>query len=425
MTKTSKPKLKTCTICASELPATKDYFYGHKYRADGLNNECKACDDEKRKRNRKNRNDENSQIHGILEGRVDEHVLMHDIKRARVAAGVVARNEIFLKGLEDLMAKNPLPPAVPYKGKKAVKTARILNLMLSDLHYGSDLITDEAGFQYGVTEEARRTAAVVKAAADWKRQYRDETVLYVHLIGDIIQGKLHDPEAGAPLAEQFQRSIWNLGQALRFLASEFKEVKVFTAPGNHGRRKDRHPDRAVNQKWDGIENMIYASLKMSLEKACPNVTVEIPLKPYYVYEAFDQRGFMTHGDTVLNVGFPNKLINVESVRKQINEINNVEKAQLFGVGHVHVASSTRLPNNVVLITNGCLVPSDEYAQSIGIMSTACCQQIWESVPGIIIGHRMEILVDEKTDKDSSLDDIVKPYPGPAEFGKASNARKSR
>jgi len=418
-------KTKTCTVCGEDFPATTDFFYRHRSHADGLNNDCKACNDDKRRAHRASiREEENRQIKEILEERADEQIQMHDVKRGRTAANVLVRNQIFLGSLDALMEKHPLPPAIPYKGKKNVKTARILNLMLSDLHYGSDLIAPETGYQYGVTEEARRTAAVVKTAADWKPQYRDETVLYVHLIGDVIQGKLHDKEANAPLAEQFQRALWNLEQAIRFLSSQFKEVKVFTSPGNHGRRGDRHPDRAINQKWDSIENMIYAALKMAL-KDTPNVSVDIPLKPYYIYEAFDQRGFMTHGDTVLNVGFPNKSINVEHVRKQINEINTLEKAQLFGVGHVHVASSTRLPNNVVLLTNGCLVPSDEYAQAIGIMQTACCQQIWESVPGIIIGHRMEILVDEKTDRDASLDNIVKPFPGPAEFGKVANGRRSR
>jgi hypothetical protein len=340
---------------------------------------------------------------------------IHEEKRNKTTTEVAVRNELFSQELETLYKAHPFPKAQPYKGKSNKKTERILNLMLSDLHYGSDLGLHETGYKYGALEEARRTAAVVAAAADWKRQYRSETVLNVHLLGDIIQGKLHDPEAAAPLTEQVFRAIWNLGQALRFLASEFKFVHVRTSPGNHGRRKDRHPDRAVNQKWDSIENMIYGGLKMHL-LGIPNLQFDIPLKPYYTYPAFDKVGFMTHGDTVLNVGFPGRAIQVESVRKQVNEINNVEHADLFGVGHVHVASNTRLPNGVVLITNGCLTPSDEYAQSIGIIETACSQQIWESVPGIIFGHRMDVFVDSNTDKMTDMDRIVKPYPGTAEFG---------
>ena len=51
------------------------------------------------------------------------------------------------------------------------------------------------------------------------------------------------------------------------------------------------------------------------------------------------------------------------------------------------------------------------AQSIGITNTACCQNLWESVPGYIVGDRREADVDEHTDKDRSLDRIIQPFRG--------------
>ena len=339
-----------------------------------------------------------------FESKVGRTITQNDLK-------VEYRNLAFLSRLEVLMKASPMPPALPYKGKKAKTPGRILNLMLSDLHYGSDITRAETGVRYGPIEEARRTAAVITTTADWKRQYRKETVLYVHLLGDIVEGKLHDVESAAPMAEQFERAVWNLRQSLRFLASEFQQVTIFTSPGNHGRRKDRHHGRAVNQKWDSYENMIYVALKLGLSEV-PNITFNIPRSPYYRYKAFDQKGFMTHGDTVLNVGYPNKAISVESIRRQINEINAKEHCHLFGAGHVHVASNVRLPSGPVLVTNGCLVPSGEFGQSIGIMDTVCCQQIWESVPGVIYGHRMDILIDNTVDKSRSFDSVVRPWKRP-------------
>lgn len=348
-----------------------------------------------------------------------EYMFKHAQKRKRAAMQVRTKNQVVLDELEKLMATHPWPAVNISRqqkaSKKKTKTGRILNLMLSDTHYGSDVSAAETGTRYGPVEEARRTAAVVKEAAGWKRQYRAETELYVHLLGDIIEGKLHDPQSAAPLTEQVHRAWWNLGQALRFLASEFKSVTVFCVPGNHGRLKTRHPDRAVNQKWDSVENMIYGGLKFALADL-KNVKFRIPLTPYYRYKAFDRTGFMTHGDTVLNVGYPNRAINVEGIRRQINEINAAEDhCDLFGAGHVHVASTVRLPS-ATLMTNGCLVPSGEYGQSIGIMATGCCQMLWESVPGIICGHRMEVLVNEDTDKDASLDSIVRPWTNMSKFG---------
>jgi hypothetical protein len=280
--------------------------------------------------------------------------------------------------------------------------------MLSDLHMAADLNEAETGHRFGPVEEARRLSAVVLQAADYKRHYRANTELYVHLLGDIIQGKLHDPEDAAPLTEQVERAVWNLSQALEFLAQEFKKVTVFCTPGNHGRRKDRHPDRAVNQKWDSMEQIIYTCLQFRA-KNVKNLEVKTFRTPFYIYKAFDNKGFMTHGDTVLRPGFPGKSIAIESVRRQVNEINLKEHCQLFGVGHVHTASNTRLPNKVVFLTNGCLLPADEFAQSIGIFDTTCCQQIWESVPGHIFGDRRDAIVDEDTDADKALDKIIRPY----------------
>lgn len=357
----------------------------------------------------------------LLHERVRELSSTHKAKRNRSRLTTMVRNKQLIESLKDLFERHPWPTQrdyVPSKSTKKRGSERILNLMLSDLHYGSDIGAAETGTKYGPVEEARRTAAVVAEVAKWKRQYRNDTTLYVHLLGDIIEGKLHDPESAAPLTEQVHRAWWILGQALRYLSGQFKAVKVFCTPGNHGRRMDRHPDRAVNQKWDSIETMIYGGLKFALADR-KNVVFEIPLTPYYKYKAFDKTGFMTHGDTVLNVGYPNRAINVEGIRRQINEINAKDHCDLFGAGHVHVASTVRLPNGPMLITNGCLVPSGEYGQSIGIMETGCCQMVWESVPGIICGHRMEIIVNETNDADKSLDKIIRPYPGMETFGKRS------
>jgi hypothetical protein len=79
------------------------------------------------------------------------------------------------------------------KPKKNGPTKRILNGLMSDLHFGADLNSEELPLNYTKVEEARRFASVCKGLAQYKPQYRDETKLYIHLAGDIIQGQLHDP----------------------------------------------------------------------------------------------------------------------------------------------------------------------------------------------------------------------------------------
>lgn len=340
-----------------------------------------------------------------------------EIKRNRSATIVAANNSLFKEqlssSLEKMLSKRYFVGKT-YKPRKKEKTNRIVNVSLSDLHYGAALDPREVPLPYGPVEEARRTAAVAQQVAEFKLQYRDETELYIHIKGDIIQNQLHDPRDGEPLAHQAAAAMHYLTQFIVFQASKFKKVTVWCTPGNHGRFTSRHKDRATNQKWDSIENTIYYAVKLST-KHIPNVSVNIPYTPYYTYEAFGMHGFMTHGDTVLKVGFPSSSIDVKGARKQINEINakrgEAEKYRIFGAGHVHSASWVKLPGNIYLMTNGCLIPTDAYAQSIGISDTACCQNVWETVPGRMVGDRREADVNEHIDKDKSLDKIIEPFFG--------------
>lgn len=334
----------------------------------------------------------------------------------RAIATSAVRERMFLDELKDVFGKvfaNKIS-VKPYKSKTRAKTKRVLNLLWSDHHYGAMLDPREVPLKFGPVEEARRLAAICRQTADYKRHYRDDTELFIHLAGDMIQGQLHDMRDGAPLAEQFASALHCLTQGISFLASEFKQVTVRCTPGNHGRNTSRHKERATNQKWDSIENMLYSALAVAFQKA-PNVRFDIGYKPYYVYETFGNRGFITHGDSVISPGYPGSNLNIASVRKQINEYNATlkdhEKVTVFAVGHVHVGSIVHLPNGAIFISNGCLIPPDAYAQSIGIFDTSCGQWLWESVPGHAVGDHRFIVVDEHTDKDKSLDAIVQPFKG--------------
>lgn len=295
----------------------------------------------------------------------------------------------------------------PYKSRAKKASQRALNVMLSDLHYGADLRQGEAPQKYGTVEERRRTAAIAREVIEYKPHYRDHTELVVHLAGDIIQGRLHDAASAAPLAEQCTRAIYLLGSFLQRMVENFPKVTVHCTPGNHGRIKDRHPDRAVEQKWDSFENIVYEALRLMF-KDVKTIKFNIPQTPFYEYELFGMRGFITHGDTVLNPGYPGKSINVARLEQQVLKLFSARgDYRLVGCGHVHVPSATHLPSTV-LITNGCLIPPDPYSLSIGLHSNVCVQQMWETVPGYMFGDHRMINVDSKTDADKSLDAIIPP-----------------
>jgi len=309
--------------------------------------------------------------------------------------------------------KNLKIPQVNSFKTKDRKVDRILTLVLSDLHIGSDISADETGsLDFGRVEEARRLAAIVKQVCSYKRLHRSTTELNVLLLGDIIQNLLHDPRAGANLTEQFERALSLLLQALMVFSTEFKKVTVRCSPGNHGRNISRHHGRAVNEKWDSVENNLYLALKYATSHV-KNIDFVIPKTPYVTFDVFGKKAFATHGDTVINPGYPGKAIRIGAIENQINRINanlkDSDEYSLFIVGHVHTASITHMSNGAVMVTNGPMVPVDAYAVSIGLFECQTGQYLIESTPDYPVGDVRYIIVTAKDDKDSSLDKIIKPY----------------
>lgn len=353
-----------------------------------------------------------ARVHEFLADRATEVQNRDGVLRSRAISTTSARDQLFRDNLTDslrVIFKDKIIAGKAYVPKKKAKTGRILNAVLSDLHFHSLLDPREVPLQYGPHEEARRLASVCQQIAEYKRDHRDETDLKLHLIGDVIQNQLHDARDGAPLAEQMAAAIHLLTQAVAFLSTQFKSVTVHCTPGNHGRNKARHEMRATNQKWDSLEGVIYYAIKTATQHL-PGVSVIIDYTPYYLWTAFDKTGFATHGDTVIKPGYPGAAIQVGSVNAQINNWNASQKhADLFIVGHVHVGSMTHLPNGAVFMSNGCLIPTDAFSQSIGAFGVACGQQLFESVPGHIVGDHRFMGVDHTTDKDASLERIIKPF----------------
>lgn len=303
----------------------------------------------------------------------------------------------------------------PYKSVNKNKIKRELNLVLSDLHFGSDINKEETGkLDYGVNEEARRLAYIAKEVMNYKKQHRDETKLNILLLGDLFQNQLHDPRDAAPLTEQLCRTIFLLNQFIAHMSSKFPSVAVYFNTGNHGRNTSRHHGRAVNQKWDSHETVVAFALK-ECTKNLKNVSFKIPKTPFVDYSVFGQKIFATHGDSVINIGYPGTGIKTGSLEAQINKINAKLKDnnlyRVFVCGHVHVGSIVHLSNSAVLLTNGALCPNDEYATSIGLMESSAGQMLFESVPNYPVGDVRYIKVGVDQDKDASLDKIIIPFSG--------------
>lgn len=359
--------------------------------------------------------DKNLHVTNYLQEQAELEYQRLQTRQEKKITNVMIREKIFLENLEctlkDVTKKLVIPISGYAKKRYRRNTKRILNLVISDTHFHTLLNEQEVSSSYGPKEESRAIAAIISDCVNYKTQYRDNTELYVHLLGDLILGELHDAREGANLTDQFGAASYYLAQALLHLSRSFPKVTVFCTPGNHGRRKIRHDDRATHEKWDSYESMIYMSLKMMLG-SIPNITFHIPKTPYYLFKAFNKQGYATHGDTVFNAGFPSSIIHTNKLRTQINEWNaSSSKCDLFVVGHVHTGSMVHLPSGPVFLSNGCLIPPDPYAISKGHFSTKCGQWMFESVENFIVGDSRFIQVSLDDHKNAYLNEIIKPYYG--------------
>ena len=310
-----------------------------------------------------------------------------------------------------------LHPPVKHK-KKSTPAPRTLIAHMSDTHYGTNIDKGElAGLnEYNNTIAARRTAYFMKQVGDYKIDHRNDTDLVLVLNGDLAAGVIHNQEGHVDLmTTQFATLLSILGQGISYISQRFNNVTVVCNTGNHMRVMHKaDKGRATVQKWDSFATMAYVALQREFKSKYTNVKFIIPESPFAIFEAQGHKIFATHGDTVFDVGNPGKVLKLEDIRKQINEINNSDltsedKIKIFLVGHVHTSVYTLMDNGVYVAINGCLSGLDQFANAIKIFGNNPSQQILEVTKDHIGDFRLVTV--KEADNDSSLDKIIQPFEG--------------
>ena len=334
------------------------------------------------------------------------------------AATIVGREMLWFSELErtlkNVFRKGWCTPK-QYKGKKPAYSERAVNVVLGDLHFGANLDPEECPLQYSTLQESRRLGKVAVQTAEYKPNYRDKSKLIIHMIGDLIQGNNHDPREGTILTDQFAATVQYLTQFIMYEAAEYPRVEVYCTPGNHGRITARHPEQPIQQKHDSFETMIYIAIQNAVRASgISNVQFFNSKRPYYTVDVFGNRIFATHGDTVLNPGNPGKAIDSKGLYNQVcrwNAARNIKGPfKLFICGHIHMGSIVNLPSDVTILTNGCLVPPDSYALSIGIPDATNGQYLFESTKDYVCGDQRFVRVGD-ADLNPSYNRIISPYSG--------------
>lgn len=276
----------------------------------------------------------------------------------------------------------------------------------SDLHLGANQDARTNPTPFRATEEARRFEFVHRQVMDFKPQYRSQSEYVCLINGDVIEGLLqHDQRAGIPLTEQ-KAVFWHffrihLGQA----AQQFPRVRVFCQPGNHGRNIARHPGRASEDKWDGIEWDLYYALQQMCT-GLPNVTFTLPFQAIAKVDLYGQYLLMTHGDTEVKLRDPDggALANA-SILDRINATNLYGCHFARGIaGHYHKSRQ-----NPWWLFNPALVPPNGHARGEGYLGEPCGQTIFEAVEGFPVGDLRVAYVGPAQDKDERLGKLVTPF----------------
>jgi predicted phosphodiesterase len=189
--------------------------------------------------------------------------------------------------------------------------------------------------------------------------------------------------------------------------------------GNHGRSQHkRSKERALTSKWDAYENQVFVALKEIFDRCKSNVEINVPSCPFVIFDVQGHKFFATHGDTVINVGNTNNVINMKNLTDQVNRINAglakvlKEEVAVVMVGHVHHPCVQILDNGVYFLINGCSSGLDPYANA------QCCvfdshptQEIFEVTKDYPVGDIRLIGLREYDNKEE-LDKIIKPYKSP-------------
>lgn len=287
---------------------------------------------------------------------------------------------------------------------------RQLHVQLSDWHLGARTHALHQGFPYS---EPRRIARVAQAVCNWKLQHRAETELYVHFLGDGIEGgKKRDPESARPLAEQ-QEALFHYLAALgnRFEAAFPRGVTWHMVPGNHGRDVRRHPEGASVDKWDGPEWTTYKRLQDHMRGA-EHTSVQVHAHDYYM-SAFGRGVWCTHGDTGYNAGNPMTTLNMRRLAEQVYRLRaTLPRLGVVMLGHHHILLQGAV-GGVRLFINGSLIPVP-YARAYGTWEDrGCGQHMWETHRDVrgysIVGHTYSVEVGPETDKNAKLDKVLKAF----------------
>lgn len=290
-------------------------------------------------------------------------------------------------------------------------STRAITALLSDTHFGLDISARETGTnEYNWLVASRRMSHYIESIVEHARV---TTTKQLHLCigGDIAQGIVYTVDKGThPIVTQVLGSAHIIVNMLEYALHYFDDIYVHCTPDNHMRLPSKKRDGLISQKWDSFSTMLHIILATHFRNHT-RVKFNVPLTPYTVVKVFDHTFFLTHGDTVLNIPFPSKVLPVERITLEKNRLIGsgiVDSLDAILIGHLHTPLCMPLDAGGTLIVNGTGSGNDNYSVANGylynnptqIFFTSTTQEAVDSV------HPVRLAI---ADGDPRYDQIIQPF----------------
>ena len=254
--------------------------------------------------------------------------------------------------VEALISTHKYPLTIPTPSKNAAALpSRTAVLMLSDIHYGLE-VDNQVNF-YNIAIAKERLFEVAERTISLCNEHKVDN-LNICLLGDIVNGIINVSnriEQEEDIMTQIIESGNLLTALISYVASKVSSVSVYTVWGNHARIPSVNAAKkgdVVNR--ENLERLIYHYIKTTLPD---NIKVVTSMNDDYLYVKIgEKKALLEHGD---KGNRNNPVVDYTTILG--------EKPDIILRGHDHTFSVKNI-NDTVVVTNGSLIGTDNYALSI-------------------------------------------------------------
>ena len=254
------------------------------------------------------------------------------------------------------------------------------------------------------------------ALINYRRNITEIEELVIPMLGDMISGDIHDELARTNVENnmgQMIKGAYLISQAILLLAPHVKKIRIPCVVGNHGRMSVKPPMKdKVTTDWD---YMLYQWISVMLKNQ-KNITFEIPQAFLHVFNVYDHRILIMHGDSISgagsNMSISRSISNLRGALQYKNNLNmeleEFRKVNYFDsvmIGHFHRVDETDIGTGELHIC-GCVKGVDEFALQRLHVSTKPKQiaTYWHPLHGYL---GKEVIYLSKYDKtDDKFDDSI-------------------